>query len=94
MFVFCFVFFFSSEILFTIPMPLPMKDRKDKSTSYTVSCYFSNKLSEHMCIKYLTGNSYSINYKGRLVLQRKVDHPINLPHLTTHFSADESKLMH
>lgn len=47
-----------------------------------------------MCIKYVTRNSYSINDKSRLVLQGKVDHPINLPHLTTHFSADESKLMH
>lgn len=49
-----------------------------------------------MCIiKCVTRGSYSIDDKDRLILQRKVDHPINLSHINnTHFSADESKLMH
>jgi len=46
-------------------------------------------------IKYVTRSSYSINDKDRLILQRKVDHPINLSHINnTHFSAGGSKQMH
>lgn len=49
-----------------------------------------------MCIiKYVTSRSYRIDDKDRLILQRKVDHPINLSHINnTCFSAGERKLVH